>query len=276
MACINCKQKFTRVQRKIQTCAECGKQTCIQCIKRDIDLKFTSLCSFCFNHFQPEIYPPHSFLDKIYTFIKQKENQEAPGWVKVVNQTAVNKVSVSEARVKFLKEYITKFPDDKKILFIFEKELYLNKLFRTISSDSELLQCDKCPGKTTVNSLNLRYLCKLKILSAFEDNTYPYILPKTIIHDLLDIPSRKCLNCNKEHTKTLLSDNKRVLERRCHTCNSLIVFYKKHNDIDTICCPKCSSIVSRWGGKVLKNLLHIYKAFFEFSCNLVHGDTRDY
>lgn len=278
MVCLICKQKFTRVQRKAHTCVKCEKRTCIGCIKKDFKLKFISGCSFCSDHFHPEIYtiPPPAILDKIYTFIKRKENLEPPGWVKNFRQIAVEKVSMGKTRVKLLKEYLQKFPDDKKILFILNNEMSLIELFQAIEANSELLQCYSCPGKTTVNSFNLQYLCKLKILSVFEDNTYPYTLPRAIMQVLLNIPPRTCLSCNKEHTETLLSRSKRVLERRCHLCGFLIVFYKRHNDIDTICCPKCSVMVSRWGGKVLQDLSQTYKTFFEFSSALVHGDTRDY
>lgn len=278
MVCLICKQKFTQIQRKAHMCVKCGKQTCIRCIKKDFNLNFTSKCCYCSKYFHPEVYrnPSKFILDKIYTFIKEKESQQPIVWIKKFRQIAIDKVLRGKMRIKMFKDYLKKFPNDKKLLFMVEKEITLTNLFLAIETDSELMKCNSCSGQTTVNSLNLQDLCKLKILSDFENNTDPYILPKSITRDLFNIPYRKCLYCRREHIKTLLSSNKRVLERRCHSCDFLIMFYKRHDDIDTICCPKCSTMTSRWGGVVLQDLLHIYKTFFEFSCNLVHGDTRDY
>src|SRR5210317_1079662 len=207
MACLVCEQKFTRVRRKSHACAKCEKRTCMRCIKKAFNLQFSCSCSVCSEHFHPEIYPipPFAILDKIYAFIKRREILEPPGWLQNFRQTAGDKLPMSRARVKFLKDYLQKFPNDKKMLSNLKTEISLQNVFRAIKTDSELLRCDSCAGgKTTVNGLNLRYLCKVKILSVFEDNTYPYTLPRSITRDLLNTPSRKCLNCNEERGKTLL------------------------------------------------------------------------
>ena len=287
MMCFKCGQKFTRIRRKANSCPVCSSSLCSQCLCKQFREKHTGFCrceKYCFNA-NLVLRPKHSDIDKIYASIKEKEKAfrnaaaatlRSVATLREYRETATRKIPKIILRIKLLKDYLKVYPQDIKTTLLLRQEQTLLGLFETIEVDSELTNCEFCDGgKITIHDQSLQHMCNMRILFSFENSIYPYHLPKIINKKLFNLPKRKCLQC-KHVNKTLRSNNKRVVERRCGSCGFLIMFYKKHADINTICCPKCSMLTSRWGDIVLTDLLDVYKTFYNFSGRLVDGDIGEY
>lgn len=274
MSCPSCQKKFTVVIRRPYKCINCDNDKCMKCIRMNFEESYESKCLECKLNIHPEIYhlPKYTHIHNVYTFIRNEEEKCMKGWLKYYYEYFTNYSLLLRDRLKLIRKHVDVYPYDWKMIKMLSTDCKVEQLCISIEYNTELTKCTKCEnGRTSIHDTSLQHLCRLKIIMEYDID----MLPLVIRNYLLSTNYRRCLTCNSYNDINLHSTNNRVVERRCHNCGFLIMFYKKHNTIDTLCCPKCSVLFSRWGGPIRFDLVNMYKTFFEFSCNLVDGDVRD-